>query len=80
MNRETLDDIVKRGLVAYMAEMDAGIGRECSSPEFMTDRDCPAWALGRITEREHAQKLLQDDKARLEIVDRILEEMKRTPQ
>lgn len=71
MNRETLDDIAKRGLVAYMAELDGRLGRELSS-EFAE----PAFALKIVEEREYAQKLLQDDKARLEIVDHILEEMK----
>ena len=71
MNRETLDDIVKRGLVAYMAEIETRIGNACSVEDIgMT------WAAYEITQLENAQKLLQDDKARLEIVDRILEEMK----
>lgn len=70
MNRETLDDIVKRGLVAYMAEIETRIGNACQVEGDLS------WAAYEITQLENAQKLLQDDKARLEIVDHILEEMK----
>lgn len=74
MNRETLDGIVKAGLLAYANELLMEIGREATLHADFDDGF--KWAAGRVQEREVAQAIFLDDKRRLEIVDRILKEMK----
>jgi hypothetical protein len=71
VNRETLDDIVKQGLVKYADTMLSDIGECVRNEEIL-----PIHIADAVIYREDALALLRDDARRLKIVDRILKEMK----